>query len=51
VRRGVIGQIRRGRLAFVAEVLSQAHVLDQRCRRSIISALEQAERNLKFGKE
>jgi uncharacterized phage protein (TIGR02218 family) len=29
MRRGVIGQIRRGRLAFVAEMRSQAHVLGQ----------------------
>jgi hypothetical protein len=29
MRRGAIGQIRRGRLAFVAEVRSLAHVLDQ----------------------
>jgi uncharacterized phage protein (TIGR02218 family) len=29
MRRGAIGQIRRGRLAFVAEVRSQAHVLGQ----------------------
>jgi uncharacterized phage protein (TIGR02218 family) len=29
MRRGAVGQIRRGRLAFVAEVRSLAHVLDQ----------------------
>jgi uncharacterized phage protein (TIGR02218 family) len=29
IRRGAIGQIRRGRLAFVAEMRSQAHVLGQ----------------------
>ena len=29
LRRGAIGQIRRGRLAFVAEMRSQAHVLSQ----------------------
>jgi hypothetical protein len=29
MRRGAIGQIRRGRLAFVAEVRSLAHVLGQ----------------------
>jgi hypothetical protein len=29
MRRGAIGQVRRGRLAFVAEVLSLAHVLNQ----------------------
>ena len=29
MRRGAIGQVRRGRLAFVAEVRSLAHVLNQ----------------------
>jgi hypothetical protein len=28
MRRGAIGQVRRGRLAFVAEVRSLAHVLN-----------------------
>ena len=32
MRRGAIGQIRRGRLAFVAEVRSLAHVLGQTVR-------------------
>jgi len=34
MRRGAIGQIRRGRLAFVAEVRSMAHVLGQTLGRS-----------------
>jgi uncharacterized phage protein (TIGR02218 family) len=42
MRRGAIGQIRRGRLAFVAEVRSQAHVLGQTVGRTFQAACDAA---------
>jgi uncharacterized phage protein (TIGR02218 family) len=42
MRRGAIGQIRRGRLAFVAEVRSLAHVLDQTVGRTFQASCDAA---------
>ncbi len=42
MRRGAIGQIRRGRLAFVAEVRSQAHVLGQTVGRTFQASCDAA---------
>ena len=42
IRRGAIGQIRRGRLAFVAEVRSLAHVLGQTVGRTFQASCDAA---------
>jgi hypothetical protein len=41
MRRGAIGQVRRGRLAFVAEVRSLAHVLNQTVGRTFQHACDE----------
>jgi uncharacterized phage protein (TIGR02218 family) len=49
MRRGAIGQIRRGRLAFVAEVRSLAHVLGQTVGRTYQASCDAALGDLRCG--
>jgi uncharacterized phage protein (TIGR02218 family) len=49
MRRGAIGQIRRGRLAFVAEVRSLAHVLGQSVGRTFQASCDAALGNARCG--
>jgi uncharacterized phage protein (TIGR02218 family) len=49
MRRGAIGQIRRGQLAFVAEVRSQAHVLGQTVGRTFQAACDAALEDARCG--
>lgn len=49
LRRGAIGQIRRGRLAFVAEVRSMAHVLGQTVGRTFQASCDAALGNARCG--